>query len=95
MCKAAVIISGTRKRRQQGVRMTEVTKPDTPVNIPEADLLEQQMPWQEAPEVSLTSAAESTPPVTERTADEGDLLEQAQLAVPDPDDDDHPYGARN
>ena len=75
--------------------MTEVTKPDTPVDVPEADLLEQQMPWQEAPEGPLTSAAESTPAVTDRTADEGDVLEQAQAAVPDPDDDDHPYGARN
>jgi len=75
--------------------MTRLSKPDTPVDVPEADLLEQEKPWQEAPEEPLTSAAESAPAVADETADEGDVLEQAQAAVPDPDDDDHPYGAQN
>lgn len=67
----------------------------TPADIPEADLLEQQMPWQEAPEDYLTSSAELSPAVTNGTADEGDVMEQAKAAVPDQDDDDHQYGARN
>jgi len=71
--------------------MTEPSKADAPVDVPEADLLEQQVPWQNSPEEALIGSDLET--LTDRTADEGDLLEQAQLAAQGPDDDDHPYGA--
>jgi len=71
--------------------MTELSKADAPVNVPEADLLEQSIPWQNSPEdAPINNDLES---VTDRTADEGDLLEQAQLAAQRPDDDDHSYDA--
>lgn len=66
-----------------------------PVDVAGADLLEQQIPWQEPPEDPVTSAADSSLAVVDRSADEGDLLEQAQAAVPGQDDDDHPYGEPN
>ena len=75
--------------------MTGPIPADVPVDVAEADLLEQQIPWQEPPEDPETSAAESSLAVADRSADEGDLLEQAQAAVTGPDDDDHPYGEPN
>jgi hypothetical protein len=72
--------------------MTEPSSVDAPVDVPEADLLEQQSPWQNFPaDVLISSGPES---VTDRTGDEGDLLEQAQPTELLPDDDDErPYGA--
>jgi len=71
--------------------MTELPESDAPLDVPEADLLEQQIPWQNsAEEPSISSGPES---VTDRAADEGDVLEQAQPAVQSADDDDHPYSA--
>ena len=70
--------------------MTELFKGDAPVGVPEADLREQHIPWQNSPEVALISSGPES--VTDTTADEGDLLEQSQPTVLEPDDDDHPYG---
>ena len=72
--------------------MAERFAADAPIDVPEADLLEQQSPWQELPEDADTSAAGPSLAVTDRTADEGDLLEQARAAASGPDDDDHSYG---
>jgi hypothetical protein len=70
--------------------MTEPYRADAPVDIPEADLLEQQIPWQNTPADALISSGPES--VADRTADEGDLLQQAQPTVLVLDDDDHPYG---
>jgi hypothetical protein len=72
--------------------MAESFAAAAPIDIPEADLLEQRTPWQELPEDAETSVPGPSLAVTDRTADEGDLLEQALAAVPGPDDDDHLYG---
>jgi len=70
--------------------VTELVKGDAPVDVPEADLLEQHIPWQNSTaEALIRSGPES---VTDTTADEGDLLEQSQPTVLEPDDDEHPYG---
>jgi len=70
--------------------MTEPYRSDAPVDVSEADLLEQQSPWQNSPEDALISSGPES--VTDSTADEADLLEQAQPIVQVPDDDDRPYG---
>jgi hypothetical protein len=75
--------------------MTRPIPTGVPVDVAEADLLEQQIPWQEPPEDPVSSAAESPLAVADRSADAGDLLEQARAAVTEPDDDDHPYGEPN
>ena len=73
--------------------MAERYRADAPVDIPEADLLEQQIPWQNTPADALISSGPES--AADRAADEGDLLEQAQPAALMPDDDDHPHGARS
>jgi hypothetical protein len=72
--------------------MTEPPTADSPIDVPEADLLEQRIPWQVLPEEATTDGPAPLA-VTERVADEGDLVEQARAVVPGLDDDDHPYGA--
>jgi len=73
--------------------MTESPTADAPIDVPEADLLEQRTAWQESPEDAVSDAAGPVIAVSDSTADEGDLLEQAQAAVSGPDDDEHPYDA--
>ena len=73
--------------------MTEPPTADAPIDVPEADLLEQRTAWQENPEDAVSGAAGPVIAVSDSSADEGDLLEQAQAVVSAPDDDEHPYGA--
>jgi len=73
--------------------MTESPTADAPIDVPEADLLEQRTAWHESPEDAVSGTAGPVIAVSDSTADEGDLLEQAQAAVSGPDDDEHPYDA--
>jgi hypothetical protein len=73
--------------------MIEPPTAEAPIEVPEADLLEQQTPWQEVSEEDAATNGTPPPAVTDRVADEGDVLEQAHAVAAGPDDDDHPYGA--
>ena len=70
--------------------MTDPLSAELPTGVPEADLLEQRTTtdWAELPPDAVTAVPG---PVTDRNADEGDLLEQAQAAGTFADDDDHPH----
>lgn len=69
--------------------MTDPPTHGLPTAVPEADLLEQRatIDW---PELLPDEVPAAPLRVTDRMADEGDLLEQAQAAGAFADDDDHP-----
>jgi len=66
--------------------MTDRPTAELPIGVPEADLLEQRatIDWPELPEDEVTAVPGL---VTDRMADDGDLLEQAQAAGAGADDD--------
>jgi hypothetical protein len=70
--------------------MTNPLTAGLPMGVPEADLLEQRatIVWPEVPPDEVTGVPRR---FTDSSADEGDLLEQAQAAGAFADDDDHPH----
>lgn len=65
-------------------------EPDPVLDVPEADLLEQQAPVDSPREADRETADETAADVRTDTADEADRLEQLEV-VPPENDDEYPH----